>query len=265
MSKTLFERVFFLWQFFIFLSINTNVKILPIKSLIYSSPIPCNLKKSEEKIFVAKNKLAVNEISCSCLKANYLPSFGKYKKVADITLINRDTEMPVRASLRKEKTGDFVSFQIITGRNDEAGFLHMDLDPTSIRGKRVLINNKGVTIPEVTHLRSISGDKYKGIGTALVHAAIVESIKANKGGELFLKAETGYGSGYSDYRKWENPIPFYHKMGFKAVDSDVNSLIQECIEKADYEKLPPSALLLLTSDSIKAKNLQFSKDYKLET
>ncbi|MBQ8886084.1 MAG: hypothetical protein IJY61_00090 [Candidatus Gastranaerophilales bacterium] len=241
------------------------MKILPIKSSLYSSSIPCNVKKSEETNLLAQNKVKIDEISSCYLKANYLPSFGKYKKVADITLINRDTEMPVRASLRKEKTGDFVSFQIITGRKDEAGFLHMNLDPTSIRGERVLTNKKGNPIPEVTHLRSISGDKYKGIGTALIYAAIVESLKANKDGELFLKAETGYGSSYSDYRKWENPIPFYHKMGFEAVDCDVNSLIQECIKKADYEKLPPSALLLLSSDSIKAKNLQFSKDYKLET
>ena len=241
------------------------MKILPIKSSLYSSSFPCNSKKIEEIDYIAQNVISVDKVPSCCFKANYLPSFGKYKKVADITLINRDAEMPVSASLRKEKVGDFVSFQIITGRKDEAGFLHMDLDPRSDEDDVVLINSKGKAIPKITHLRSITGDKYKGIGTALVHAAIVESLKANKGGELFLNAETGYGSCYSEYRKNENPIPFYHKMGFKSVDKEVNSLIEESIKKADYEKLPPSALLMLSSDAIKAKNLQFSKDYKLET
>ena len=135
--------------------------------------------------------------------------------------------MPVKASLRKEQTGDFISFQIITGRKKEAGFLHMDIDPFETRGEYIPKNKKGQSLPKVSHLRSIEGDKYKGIGTTLINAAINESLRAGKNGALYLKAETGYGSCYSDYRKNESPIPFYYKIGFRAEDKELHSFFKK--------------------------------------
>ena len=230
----------------------------------YSSQTIKPCKKENDKEFSSKNSqiLSINNVPTNCIKANYLPNFGKYKKVADITLIDKDTERPVRASLRKERTGDFISFEITTGRKDQAGFLHMDLEPEDIY--QIPQNKNGETIPEVTHLCSIKGDKYKGIGTTLIRAAINESLKENKNGALFLHAETGYGKGYTNHRKDESPIPFYYKMGFKAFYEMIDSLIQDCLNKADYENLPPSALLILSEDTVKAKNIQFSKNYKFD-
>lgn len=255
--------VFFLAIFFIFLF------YLSMKINSLSNSFPCvnySCKNDKGKNFYSEKnqKLNLNEIPSSSLKANYLTSFGKYKKVADVILIDKDTEMPVRASLRKEQTGDFISFQIITGRKDEAGFLHMDIDPIPVRGEHIPVNEKGKSIPEVSHLRSIKGDKYKGIGTTLIRAAINESLRAKKNGELFLRAETGYGSFYSDYRKNETPIPFYYKMGFKAENKEIDKFIQDCIKNSDYKSLPPSALLVLSEEAVKSKNIQFSKDYKFD-
>ena len=50
-------------------------------------------------------------------------------------------------------------------------------------------------------------------------------------------------------------------MGFRAIEPQIDTLIKECIKKADYDKLPPSALLILTEEAVKAKNIQFSKNY----
>ena len=224
----------------------------------------CHQSISKDALKEQNSILKIKDIPSKFLNANYLPSFGKYKKVADVTLIDKDTEMPVKASLRKEKTGDFISFQIITGRKDEAGFLHMDIDPLPVRGEYIPRNKNGETLPEVSHLRSIQGDKYKGIGTTLIKAAINESLRAGKKGELFLRAETGYGSCYSDYRKNESPIPFYYKMGLKAENKEIDKFIQDCIKNVDYKSLPPSALLVLSEEAVKSKNIQFSKDYKFD-
>lgn len=254
------NRVFFLANFFITI-FYLSMKILSLNPFSQTKLNLANNTTRKINLYSLSSSIKQYDIPSFALKANYIPNFGKYRKVANITLTNKDTEMPVLASLRKEQTGDFISFQISTKRNKEDGFLHMNLDPISTRGEFKPKNRNGESIPEVTHLKSINGETYKGIGTCLINAAINESLKAGKNGELFLKAETGYGSFYSDYRKDESPIPFYYKMGFRAVDPNVHSLIKECIKKAEYDKLPPSALLILTEDAVKAKNIQFSKDY----
>lgn len=237
------------------------MKILSLNTSFPQKQNLVNTKNDKISSFSTDSVIKQDSIPTFAIKANFIPNFGKYRKVANISLINKDTEMPVLASLRKEETGDFVSFQISTKRNQEDGFLHMNLDPVSSRGEFKPKNKKGESIPEVTHLKSISGETYKGIGTFLINAAINESLKAGKNGELFLKAETGYGNFYSDYRKNESPIPFYYKMGFRAIEPQIDTLIKECIKKADYDKLPPSALLILTEEAVKAKNIQFSKNY----
>lgn len=256
------NRVFFLAIFFVFV-FYSSMKILSINTSFPQRTK--NYDKTNKTDFSCLSSvMKQNDIPTFAIKANFVPNFGKYKKVANITLTNKDTEMPVIATLRKAHTGDFVSFQISTKRNHEDGFLHMNLSPIPTRGEFKPKNRNGESIPEVTHLKSISGETYRGIGTSLINAAINESLRAGKKGELFLKAETGYGSFYSDYRKDDSPIPFYYKMGFQAVDPKIHSLIKECIKKADYDKLPPSALLILTEDAVKAKNFQFSKDYRFD-
>ena len=118
------NRVFFLAIYFI-LVFYADMKIKLFNN--YSSPTIKPCQKENDKEFSSKNSqiLSINNVPTNCIKANYLPNFGKYKKVADITLIDKDTERPVRASLRKEKTGDFISFEITTGRKDQAVFLQL--------------------------------------------------------------------------------------------------------------------------------------------
>ena len=138
------NRVFFLAIFFI-LIFYSSMKILSLNNYFHQT-INSSCNKNSNSDFSSLNSvIKQKDIPTYAIKANYLPNFGKYKKVADITLIDKDTERPVRASLRKERTGDFISFEITTGRKDQAGFLHMDLEPEDIY--EIPQNKNGETIP----------------------------------------------------------------------------------------------------------------------
>jgi len=203
--------------------------------------------------------VSYEKIPLDALKSNFCLSFGKYRKVGDVVLINKDTEKPVVASLRKEKIGDFVSYKIFTGK-EEAGYMDMEKEALFPEGDYVLTEPDNV-IPKVSHLRSLLGDKYSGIGTSLINAAVKESLNSGKNGSLWLNAEKGYARGFSQYRSDENPIPFYYKLGFRAVEPGVDKFIKKCLENSDYRNLPDSALLLLTPDAIKAKNKYFAQNF----
>ena len=94
-----------------------------------------------------------------------------------------------------------------------------------------------------------------------VNAAIEESKSRGKNGSLWLTSETGYASSYSDYRKNENPIPFYYKLGFKSLNPKRDSYIRECIEKSQFNMLPSSEVLILTSEAVKAKNKELANSF----
>lgn len=181
-------------------------------------------------------------------KANFMPSFGKLKKVKNIQLQEKATDKIVNASLYNDKIGDFYIYKLMVGRK-EAGF--MDMDIGSVLPKKYCSSPQtDNNIPEVKHLRSLLGDKYSGIGTELINVAVEESIKKGKNGALWLNAETGYASMFSDYRSDENPIPFYYKLGFKSLDKDIDDLIKKSLEANDYENLPEDATLILSSQDV---------------
>ncbi len=210
-------------------------------------------QKSKSEILTAEN------VPSDAIKSKYCPSFGKFRKVDDISLLDKDSGFNVKASLCREKIGDFVSYKIFVDKK-EAGFMDMNCTSLFPEGDYVLTQPNNV-IPEITHLRSLLGEKYSGIGTALVNAAVKESRKRGNDGCLFLTAEKGYARTFSDYRSDENPIPFYYKLGFEAVNPQIDSFIKKCIAKSQYNMLPDSALLLLTPEAIAQKNKYFAKNY----
>lgn len=233
------------------------MNISPVKTCLYQN-INSNVStpKREENKRNEYSHINKNQISSEAIKAKYLPSFGlKHKKIRDITLIDRETGEPVKASLRKNEIGGYKSLKIFVN-GKEAGYLDMCLDsyfpPDEIYSCK---------LPEVQYFRSIMGDKYKGIGTNLINAAIEESYKAGNRGELYVFAVRGFAKKLSPYRSDENPIPFYYKMGFKAFNKDEDNLIKYCLENSDYEKLPYSAMLILTQDQINTKNKYLASNY----
>ena len=103
-------------------------------------------------------------------------------------------------------------------------------------------------------LRTLKGEQYAGIGSALLSVAVDESKKYGRKGALWLVAEEGYARTYSAYRRNESPIPFYYKLGFKTLDKEVHQIIKEGINSSNYNKLPRSVVLVLPSS--KADYLQ---------
>lgn len=206
-------------------------------------------KPKHKEDFVVKNKtLPVKEIPLNSIKANFAPNFGKYKKVKNIKLLDKDTEMLVNASVVKENIGDYSSYKIMVGRK-EAGYMDMETTPSvfnNMPAEHKYLNE----IPEVKHLRSTMGDKFYGIGTELINTAIEESTKAGKGGRLWLSAEKGYGALYSQHRRDESPIPFYYKLGFRAIDEKYDKIIKDALDKKEYERLPEEATLILSGQGL---------------
>ena len=181
------------------------------------------------------------------VRANFIPSFDGYKKVGTVQLKQRSTDNNVAAIVKKERIGDFISLKLYV-KNKEAGFLDMKCDSVLPNNDYTLDKPSNI-IPQILHLRSIQGDKYKGIGTALIKTAIQESWNNGGFGNLWLRTETGYAYSYSPYRSNENPIPFYYKVGFESPDYSTNKLIKDCIEKKEHSKLPNSVLLMLTDEA----------------
>ena len=211
----------------------------------------------------SNNNLSLNNVPSENIKANFLPSFGRLRNVGTVTLTDRNTKMPVKATVKKDSFGssDF-QYQLYMGKECLG---YMDLLCDSLFPEDLyVISEPDDIFPEIRHLRSLRGDKYEGIGSSLVSIAVEESRKRRKGGAVWLSTEKGYAREMSNYRKDENPIPFYYKLGFRAVDSKVDKLIQECIKNTDYNKLPPSALLLLSSSAANAKNKYLAKTFTIK-
>lgn len=199
-------------------------------------------------------------LPASVYKANFIPSFGKYRRVKDVFLQNKNTEMNTRASLMKDNIGDTVYYKIMVGR-EEAGYLDMDCDAIFPEDD-FLCDEPDNNIPEVRHIRSLIGDRYAGIGTELMNAAVNESIVRGKGGSLWLKAEKGFARTLSNYRKDENPIPFYYKLGFRSPDEKLDSYIQRCIKTGSIGMLPDSAVLILSSADLPKFKEYYANHFK---
>lgn len=187
------------------------------------------------------------QYSSENIKSKFLPNFCGYRKTGSTYVIDRETGESVKADIRRLNIDNFISIKLMVGR-EEAGFIDILCDSVFPEQNYVLTQPSN-SIPQICHLRSILGDKYSGIGTALIKTAIQESCNNGGFGNLWLRTERGYAKTYSNYRKNENPIPFYYKMGFKSPDPETDQLIKKCIKKSSYSSLPESTLLLLTPEA----------------
>lgn len=210
---------------------------------------------ANNNLSLKKNILSVNngnyvKIPLPSLQSNFMPSFGHYKKVSNALIYERDTGRAVNAVIKREEYGNFYSYKMFV-QGKEAGYMDVDFDAIIPEDDYPAIVNDN-HCPEITHLRSLSGDKYSGIGTELVKAAVKESYKHGKSGCLWLRTETGYAFSLSDYRSNENPIPFYYKCGFKALNPQTDEYIKKCLETSNFNKLPDLQLLVLNNEAASA-------------
>ena len=215
---------------------------------------------SVQKQLQPANKSNYATLPASVYQANFAPSFGKYRRVKDVFLMNKDTEMNVRASLMKDTVGDSVFYKVMVGR-EEAGYLDLDCDSVFPEDD-FLCDEPDNNIPQVRHIRSLLVDRFSGIGTELINAAVNESIIRGKGGSLWLKAEKGFARTLSNYRKDENPIPFYYKLGFKSLDPELDEQIRKNIAANNINALPEQALLILPSEDLNKFKSYYSNHFK---
>ncbi len=187
-----------------------------------------------------------------CLKAKFIPSFGKMKTVGEAVIYDRKTKEPVQATVKKDHYyNEYLIYHLFVGKKkvgEMTMMMHADLpDYYDDRlSDEDFIEDK--TVPQVMSLRTIEGEKYSNIGTSLIGLAIDESMKTEHKGAIWVDSCKGYDKLSSPYRSGENPIPFYYKLGFRAIDGqDVK--IRELLSKGDYENLPSLAFLHLSVDA----------------
>lgn len=193
------------------------------------------------------NNFPQKDYSSENVKANFLHFWGFSSKVGKVDIVDRNTGKPVQADVKRYAVGPYVTFNLNIGRK-ELGFLTMNRDSIYPVAQHVMTLPTD-NIPKIDNLRTIEGEKYSGIGTALIKTAIQESYNNKCYGNLWLQAEKGYERNRSCYRSNENPIPFYYKMGFKSPDEEIDSYIKKCIQENKLHKLPDIAVLILTPEA----------------
>lgn len=238
------------------------MKICPISSL---NTVSAN--------YYVKNSVSVNKPNqamsyvtapTECVKANFLPSFGQMKKVGEVVIYDRKTKEPVIATVKKDHYyNEYLIYHLYLGKTklgEMTMMMHADLpddDDDDLPSYEELPVKKK-TIPQVMSLRTIEGEKYSNIGTSLIGLAIDESMKTEHKGAIWVDSCKGYDQLSSPYRSGENPIPFYYKLGFRAVDGQ-DEKIRELLEKGDYEHLPVLAFLELSADNARKLKSRLSE------
>ncbi len=210
-----------------------------------------SVSKTEDK---NSNKYNVNQTSpiksvpVEVLKANYINSLEEYEKIKEIPIKERASNETINASLYKSRNKTHPSFQIRIG-DKVAGYMKMDcISGLPFGMKNTCVGNDAV-IPCISDLRTILGSEYSGIGTALVKEAIRTSKKNGAQGSLWLYSMEGFEKNKSSYRRGENPLPFYFKLGFRANDDLIDNMIIKAIKKNKPKDLPPMCILFLTPEA----------------
>ena len=207
------------------------------------------IQQDNKHLLASDNATITANYTTENVKANFIPGFGAYRTVGRTYLLDKETLKEVPADIRRERIGDYTEFKLMIGRK-ELGYLEMTSDATYPFPDHI-IKRQNDNIPKIKYLRSIEGEKYSGIGTALIKAAISESITKKQNGDLWLISTKGFGCQDSPYRRNENPIPFYYKIGFESKDKKENQYIKDCLQAKRYDKRPEVTVLLLSE---RAKN-----------
>ena len=216
------------------------------------------------KINTFKFNNDTKKYSNSCLGAqnarNTSVSFTKFKKVGTAALIDKQTGEEVTAIVKKD---DFynqsIFYELYIGRK-RIGFMDME---TFSPPPKMYNDDPYQTYSEIRHIRSLDGDKYKGIGTTLINLAINESEKNGNKGAIWLLSEKGYQWAASKYRRQENPIPFYYKLGFRA-PSDIDKENENLIKKRQFDDIKDKQILILKPEKIEQNSKYHEKNFDVK-
>lgn len=221
------------------------MKINPINTVNIVNTIR-PLKRNEVKLSNAiKNDFST--YSAQNVKACYLPSFKAYQPAKEVFVYDRETNMKKNAVIWRDDIGDYTSLALyIDDEQGCAGYLHFKNDEKHC---------------SIRHLRTLDlGEKYYGIGTALIGGAIDESFLCQKHGCVWVISQKGYGKELSDYQKDTNPLPFYLKRGFVSLENSFQDELLSMVEQGKTEEYPDKVFLVLTpAEAIKFRE-KFDKD-----
>ena len=236
------------------------MKINAARMNVLNNKAICAPKKCAKQLSCADNKPTL-KAPLDSIKANYLLSFGNFKKVGTAALIDKKTGEEINATVKKEEfTGAFILYELYIGRK-RVGY--MDMVPVSDIPVYNTIDPFQI-YSEIGHIRSLDGDKYAKIGTTLVNLAIEESKNQGNQGAMWLISEKGYQRTVSKYRSNENPIPFYYKLGFKAFDKLEDEKIRELLKQKRFDELPDKALLILSKEDANSNNKYLEKNFDIQ-
>lgn len=216
------------------LNYQPNYKFLPLQNAKNAATL------NSQQADIKNSKLPVGASS-----AVYHPSFCKRVHDKNVQIIDRNTGIVNVVSLNKENQRDLVRFSL-TSKNKEIGSMFLKYDCPM---PQKYCNNPEVqkTIPCVINLEIKQGDKFLGVGTALLNLAIEESIKNGKNGSLLLLAENSFPFYFNGTTliESENSIQFYYKMGFEATDKELDDNIRKGLRTSNTESFPDEVLLFL--------------------
>lgn len=155
------------------------------------------------------------------------PALSLLKKIfiKDSHLISLKTKDGIEIKAKLEKPARFYWY--LTHKHKCLGMVWLSRCSAHMKGDSVpeYYNDK-----EYLFINSLnSNEKCCGIGTQIVKAVVEESQKLGFEGRVCLNTTTtkpDIGS----------PVPFYHKLGFKSTNSEIESLIENCI--ATKQPLP---------------------------
>lgn len=221
------------------------MKINPINTANIINVLRPIKSKRATNFIGQKNDLS--SFSCENVKACFLPSFKAYQPVKEVFVYDRETNLPKNAVIWRDDIGDYTSLALyIDGEQGCAGYLHFKNEENHC---------------SIRHLRTLdAGEKYSGIGTALVGGAIDESFLCQKHGCLWVISHKGYAKELSDYQKDTNPLPFYLKRGFVSLENSFQNELLSMVEQGKTEEYPDRVLLVLTpAEAVKFRE-KFDKD-----
>lgn len=235
-----------------FYSRMNQVQIIPIVNKIKKIP-------TSDKSFLSQTAENVVHINGKESKNLHTPAafnstdilktlFPDEKISAKTFLILRNNKEKVPAYITRFDKSDKIHFYIKNEKADKLGYASLEYPAGGIlkkpAGKDYIYNSMELTeLESQNQARKIS--PYKGIGTELLKAAVLESQKQGFGGRIHLMA----------YDK-NSPVIFYYKNGLRFINPEKDRLLQKYMNTpaAQRDELPEdlqSGLMYLPDENIK--------------
>ena len=189
-----------------------------------------------------------------------IPDFGieKCRKIKTVYLIDKTNGDIIYADLLKHK--NYPKYEVRV-KGELAGYMHISDNGYLPECDNAPENLKDVGIHKITGLRTIMGNKYSGIGSALINEAIEHSKKIKRKGAIWLMASDGYDNYASRYMANVNPVPFYKKCGFTCIQKKTEEKVNLALKKNLPFLFPETVNMLLTPENAKKFQAKYSKKY----